>query len=569
MRNKTVILILILIGLLTYCNSLLNGFLGDDFGQIVTNTTVHSISNIPQLFASSTYENGGSDRIFGLFYRPLMLSIFSIIYSFAGNDPLPYHFIQLILHIANTILLYFFFKKYFTYVISFFVSLIFLIHPINSEAVVYSANLQEVLFVFFGMISLLIVEYKVLNLKRSIFLAILLLLSLLSKETGLLFICIILFYNLLFKMKKLKNVFIISSIVSIIYLFLRYPVAHMEQALGSITPLYNASILEKLINVPAIFIYYLKTFLFPLTFSSHQFWMIKSLNFNNFYLPLFLLIFSAFLIFILGLYIYNYRKTLFKQYLFFITWFLIGIVLHLQIIVPLDMTVADRWFYFPFVGLLGIIALISQQIKIKTDILKKMLFAFCFLLVLLLSFRTFQRNFDWKDELTLFEHDIHTTPKNFILNNLYATALIKNEEFDKAKPMVESSVKEHPFYANLNNMAIIYASEKNYKEAKKYLKKAVSVSQYYVVYENYANFLLTFDDLGEAEKFTRQALTLFPKNPKFHIILAKIYYLKGNKVLGIKQAQEAFNISNNPEDAKILNDIKYAKLENPQKNKNK
>ena len=392
------------------------------------------------------------------------------------------------------------------------------------------------------------------------------LLSLLSKESAVLFLTLSLIYCWLFKPEKLKPLFITNIAAFVMYLMLRYPIAHMNQAQGSIAQISQAPLIERMIHIPAIITYYLQHFFFPLQISIDQFWFIQKLTWSDFYWPL---IISASMLIIIAagaIVFYKYYKKLFKTYLFFSLWFLIGLLLHLQII-PLDATVADRWLYFPIVGLLGMIAIFIQIIKIRSKLLKKLLFACCLLLILFLSFRTFQRNFEWKDDLTLLSHDIKITPKNFILDNLYANALINDGQITKAKPYVESSVKEHPFYANLNNMAIIYSSEGNYKEAKKYLWRAVQGSRFYVVYENYANFLLVYDNLNEAERFTKEALRIFPKNSKLWMILAKIQYFKGDKSLAIKSAEMAYSIIPSDDNKKIISDIKSNKLEDLIKNK--
>src|SRR5476651_1982368 len=110
MRIKTAVLLLIITGLIIYFPALFNGFVGDDYQQIVNNTQIHSLTNFPHYFTGSTYESGGADRITGLFYRPLMLTSFAILYSLFGVNPLPFHLLQVLLHIANTILLVLFLR---------------------------------------------------------------------------------------------------------------------------------------------------------------------------------------------------------------------------------------------------------------------------------------------------------------------------------------------------------------------------------------------------------------------------------------------------------------------------
>jgi tetratricopeptide (TPR) repeat protein len=564
MRIKTAILLLIFIGVLTYSNLVLNGFVGDDYLQIIDNTSVHSLGGIGNFFTGSTYESGGADKIAGIFYRPLMMSFFSIIYFLSGPDPIFFHLFQAFLHIVNSILVFIFMKRFFRNISSFFAAVVFLAHPINNEAVVYIANLQEVLFFLFGMSALLIIKKeKIISRKKTFLVSLLLFLSLLAKESGVLFLPLISMYCFLYSKKNFRNITLANSIVFVFYLFLRYGVAKMHQAQESIAQISNASLWERVLHIPAIITYYLKIFFFPVWLGGDQFWFIKNPGWENFYLPLIIcVVFFVFLA--VGLFYFKKNIKLFPDYLFFVFWLLSGLSLHLQVI-KLDATVADRWFYFPIAGLLGVLARYIEKLKIWPKSYRKIGLMALVLIVAALMTRTFLRNFDWRNELTLFAHDIRVTEKNFVLDNLYASALIQNGEFRRAKPYVQSSINEYPFYANLNNMAIVYTSEKNYMEAKKYLKRAVDMSSYYVVYENYANFLYVYDDLAEAEEFTEHALKIFPENSKLWLILAKIKYFKGDNKSAIYSAQKASNISQSEYNLRIIKEIKEKRLDDSRK----
>ena len=81
---------IIIIGIVVYFNSLFNGFIGDDYGQLVNNTAVHSLSNIIQFFSNSTFSTGTSigtaNNLSGIYYRPFLSLVYSLLFTFFGGD---------------------------------------------------------------------------------------------------------------------------------------------------------------------------------------------------------------------------------------------------------------------------------------------------------------------------------------------------------------------------------------------------------------------------------------------------------------------------------------------------
>jgi protein O-mannosyl-transferase len=549
-QTRFFVLLIIFIGLLLYAKGLINGFVGDDELQILNNIKVHSINNIPSFFVGSTYENGGADFLTGIFYRPIMMSVFSIIYFVFGSNPMGFHLIQLLFHISNTILLFIFLRRFFPNLSAFLVSLVFLVHPINSETVLYSANLQEVLFFFFGIISLLLISNK--NNKHYLyFVPFTILFSLFSKESGILFIIVGLIYAYLFSKSQFK--FLLISLPSMlgIYLFARFVLAHMWQANNSLAPITHAPLLERLINIPKIIIYYLTLFFFPKDMTTYQFWIVKIASVNDFWLPLLLSVFFFILILSGFVWIYKKHKTVIRVYLFFCVWFLIGLLLHIQIL-PLDATVADRWFYFPIVGILGMIAILISQLKImKITLSKQIAVGLIILIAIVLSMRTFIRISDWQSDLTLF--DPHGTKiDDFISQNSYAAALINDGQFEKAKPYTMQSISIHPFSVNLNNLAIIYVSENNIPKADENFQKAIAIGQNLTVYENYANYLLFYKNPQKALEFSKRALIIFPQSSRLLLTLAQSEYLQNNKEQALKDVIESYKINPDDKTAEIL-----------------
>lgn len=101
MKKNKIILLLILIGFLVYFKSLFNDFVWDDEEQIVNNSFIHSLINLPYFFQSSTFNPGGALIIGGAYYKPLMMVFFSVIYNLFGPKPFFFHLYQIILHIIG------------------------------------------------------------------------------------------------------------------------------------------------------------------------------------------------------------------------------------------------------------------------------------------------------------------------------------------------------------------------------------------------------------------------------------------------------------------------------------
>ena len=183
---KKAIFILLGTGFLVYFNSLFNGFVFDDEYQVVNNELIRSLTNFPQFFRGSTFYFEGQSELQGTYYKPVMTTVYSVLYTLFGPRPLFFHFFQLLMHITNAILV-FLSIKYLLYqetnknhtLSSFLAALLFLIHPINQESVAFIADLQEILFFFFGIFALLLTikGFKILSIFPLLFL------SLLSKET--------------------------------------------------------------------------------------------------------------------------------------------------------------------------------------------------------------------------------------------------------------------------------------------------------------------------------------------------------------------------------------------------
>jgi len=181
--KRFLIIFLIFLGIVLYLNTFFNEFLWDD-DDIIKNAYIKDWRYIPKCFSQNLISGVGETSNY---WRPLLLLSFSIDWHIVGPQPFLFHFHNLFLHIISAILLFLILerllkKKWF----SFLVSLLFLIHPLQTEAVTYIAGRGDPLSVFFIFLSLfLFIKACERPLKKWYFLSLFcFVLALLSKETA-------------------------------------------------------------------------------------------------------------------------------------------------------------------------------------------------------------------------------------------------------------------------------------------------------------------------------------------------------------------------------------------------
>lgn len=536
LTNAKAVTWIIIIGLIVYFNVFLNGFVGDDFAEIVNNYNVHSFLNIPSFFSGGLFYNGG-DLLTGDFYRPLLTTLFSFLYSFFGATPFGFHLFQISLFIVNACFLFLILKNFFNKSVSFILSLIFLVHPINSEEAIYISGVQDTLFFFFGILSLWILQ-KFHSKKSLIIVSLLLFFSLLSKETGILFVFITLLYAFLYKRESFYYLFRCVIVVFFMYGLLRIHAIGLFIHHQSIAPIGNLSLLGRIINMPLIFLSYFQTFLFPINLSVSYQWIYTKIDFIHFILPAIIDIFILVIIFLIGFYLYKKSlRKIFKAYLFFATWLLLSLLFHLQII-PLDQTFADHWFYLPSVGALGIIGVFLDRLKFN----QKNIYVFIFLIIIivLLSVRTIIRSYDFRDDLTLVEHDSKVT-NAYNLENELSVDYREEGRYKDAAIHAEKSIQLYPNFSNYDSLGDANIGLEKYPEAKIAYLKSLTYGDYFITYDNMASLSLSYGNPSENIRYIKNiSLKKFPYDSKLWFCLAILEYLQKDIPAARADIQQAY-----------------------------
>lgn len=549
-NTRHIFLIFLAIGICVFISVFFNGFVGDDKEQIYNHALVNKFSEIPRVFLyhhEVLEHNGG---ILGSYYKPLMLLFFYTIRTLFGLNPFFYHAPQVFLGIINALLVFVLFKKFLKQEIAFFCAVIFLIHPINQESMAYVSNIQDILFFLFGISGLLLLTYFD-SPKKKLACFLLLLLSLFSKETGILFLLISLTYVFLFKKNVLKIFFLGLTGIIAFYLILRFTSQGTNVFWIEPSPMSQLSTQERLKHIPSLFFYYLKTFLFPIILTFNQQWIIKDVTKGNFLFPLiFSLIFIGTIIFTNTI-LFIKKSKQFMVLLFFSTWFFIGLLPHLQI-VSLDATVADRWFYFSSVGALGILGLFVQFLITRYKNYQNLVLGVTLMLCILLGVRTFARNMDWKDSFTLYGRDTNRAKSALMENNL-GDEYFKMGDFENAKLHFNKALSiNSELWIAINNLGILEEKKGNYEKALIYYKNALQKNERLPIHENITRTLVLNKKPQEAIRSLRPVLKKYPLSANLWLIQSLALYDLGKLQEALDSAKKSYELLPDPKTYNVV-----------------
>ncbi|MEW6676012.1 MAG: hypothetical protein AB1348_08450 [Nitrospirota bacterium] len=149
-KNVMSILLITILATVIYSNSFDASFHFDDTPSIVENYAIHRF-DLKEIFSTST--------------RPILDLTFALNYYFGKLDVFGYHLVNLMLHIANGIMLYFILLWTINLInrvnstnfrVPLYASLIFIAHPIQTQAVTYIVSRSSVLTTTFYLLTLLL-----------------------------------------------------------------------------------------------------------------------------------------------------------------------------------------------------------------------------------------------------------------------------------------------------------------------------------------------------------------------------------------------------------------------------
>lgn len=206
LRNNIGLLVLLLVSFLIYIPSLSGDFVIDDVPTIRDNPYIRDFSHVSSFFTKGVWANSALENNTVPIYRPMHLLVELLNYAIWGNNPLGYHVFLLLLHLANTCLVFVFIRKLLTgsTMAATIGAAMFALHPTRVESVAWLSGIPDPLVVFFLLGALLAHRSFIENQKMWWYLALSLLcfqLALWSKEVAIIFPFVVIAHDLIYRRK--------------------------------------------------------------------------------------------------------------------------------------------------------------------------------------------------------------------------------------------------------------------------------------------------------------------------------------------------------------------------------
>lgn len=512
----------------------------------------------------------------GLFFtgsRWISYWLNSVYYKIGKFDPFAYRVGNLLIHISNGLLLflvtyyalsYLKKKSFFTqhaFKIASICSLIFLLHPVQTQTVSYVIQGQlEGLSTFFILSMLCVYFHRAYthNPTTRFLLSILFLclaaLSCGTKEIAIISPALILLFDWFFiaqgNVRSLISRLWLFAIATITilgwYIYFLKPQfftniiglqMHAKNNIGNVITHAHQELITPwlfFISQFKVILHYIGIFFWPFNISVEYDWMLVK-NFFAFdcIVPLIVLLSLA------GLTIKTLLKNPINPACFGILWFFVCIAPRSSII-PSPELLVDYKTYMASYGLIFLIAcalivtldyLISLHHQI--DFYKKQT-AFSIVLIgaLSLAYCTYKRNIVWSSGKEFWGNIIANAPGKARAYNNYGVELSQHfKQYTEAVPYFKKAIEMDSNYPDpCNNLAVAYSHLGDTDAAIEALKKGLKINPYYPEgYNNLASFFLQQEKYDQAEKILLHALKLRPHYGKAKLNLGKVYLARGDK----------------------------------------
>ncbi len=560
------ILIILVIGTILYLNTFEVPFYLDDILSIKENPDIKDLSQFLASFGKTPFMHG--TRFIGY------LS-FALNYKINGLDLVGYHIVNLLIHLISAVLVYIFI----TFLLQtpvlkqnksgpdskaalpFVISAIFLVHPVQTQAVTYIVQRLTSLATMFYLLSIVLylvwrVKHKnAFSLLGSIVSAVL---AMLTKEIsftlpGVIILIEFTFFSGNWK-EKVKRVLPFLPIILVIPIIL---MAFKGGTTGnSLLPRADGeafSRLEYFLTEMRVIITYIRLLIFPVNQSIFYDYPV----YKNFFEPAVLLSTFTHLAFIVLAVLLIFKRRVFPYGAligFGIIWFYITLSVESSLI-PIRDIIFEHRLYLPSIGFITSVCTAGYLVLNKVTNKKIYQSIPAIVVILVLCIITYNRNNLWNNKLSMWRDVVEKAPKHTTALISLSSALIDNGLYDEAEKYLRKLLRIDPNYERAYyNLGYIYAKKKKPEEARQYFLKTIEINPaFYKAYNNLGSIYLSEGDYERAFESFKKALKINPYDPTIYYNLGNLFY-KNNR---LEKAKELYSraIELNPEYASAYNNL--------------
>lgn len=487
--SKAIFILFLLLGFFVFFNGLNGEFIHDDL-LVLSHSFFSQPAKIFGFFGQPYFEDFEQAGL----YRPLTQITFGLNFLL-DFSPFGFHFINIILHIANSFLVFLFLKRLtdkrnFALI----AALLFLVLPIHVEAVTSIVGRAELLLFLFGASAILLWFDS-----KFILSALSLLLALFSKETAVAVPAIIF---LLSRHYRRSWQWLGYQVVAMaLYFILRIAIlgeyAFKTKVEFIFNPLAHFSFFERLFTALKILtLYVLKVFVpyrLSADYSYDQIPVIKNLFFS----PLALLGLVILALMIWAVYRIFRRRDI-SVFVWALIFFLPPYLVVSNLIFPTGTIMAERLMYFSSLGAVMILALgLERLFKFSRNfgliVLSGLMIVYVFL--------TINQNRVWASREALLTHNFKKSPNSVVAKTEFGILVLERDR-ELAKRLSLEVYEKYPDYIqNLNLRAAIEVQDGNFREAEKFLERALELRpKHQNTLQNLSRVYFTLGKYQEAEK---------------------------------------------------------------------
>src|SRR4030042_3013847 len=448
------IILIIVLGFITYTNSLHGQFIWDDDALVKGNLYIKDWSYLGNIFSEDI--GAGAQGKYS-FYRPLLAISYMVDYSLWKLDVLGYHLTNIILHILVALAIYWLMDLLFKdKLISFLTSALFIVHPIHSEAVSYISGRAAPLAALFMLLTFIFYIKQLNSHKTKLYILMLVsyTLALLSRENALILPLLLLLYHFSFKQKvKLRE---FSSILSITFIYIALRLTVLKSLLTNVPYPFNLTLFQRLSEFFVAITDYVRILLLP--FYLHMEYGLLLVRPTDPKLILGIVILAASLIYAAR------KRDKHRLASFSIFWFFIGL-LPVSNLYPINAYMAEHWLYLPSLGFFLILAKALSFLYQRKRFQRLSIFITIGLLISY-SYLTIKQNDYWKDPIVFYQRTLKYNPNSARMYANLGLAYSRIGRTEEAIALYNKAIDMDPrFKKDYVNLGNLYSNVGKYQEA--------------------------------------------------------------------------------------------------------